>query len=575
MLQVDRLSKSYIGEPLFSEVSFSLQPGEKCALIGRNGSGKTTILRILKGEEVQDFGTIHKPRGYRLGFLEQHIQFSQPTVLEEVMSGPLEKQPYEMERILLGIGFQKEQFNQAPQTLSGGFHLRLKLAKLLASPVDCLVLDEPTNYLDIIGLRWLERYLQQWPKECILVSHERSFLDPLVTHTMGLHRKKLKKYAGNTEVFYQKIVEEEEIHEKTLLNLEKKKKHLETYIERFGAKASKASQAKSKAKALEKIPALAQLSAQEDLLFSFAYAPFFGKKMISLEDVSFAYNPLIPLIEDFSFFLEKEQKIGIIGKNGLGKSTLLRLIAQDLSPSKGSITRADPVKIGYFGQTHIDRLPMDFTIEEEISKANPKLNDTQVRNICGQMMFSGDTAKKKISLLSGGERSRVLLGKIIASSTNLLLLDEPTHHLDTESIEALVEAINTFEGSCIFVTHSEELLKRIQTDALLVCSPNSQQLFLGSYEEFLAKDGWQEKVMIEEIALTKKTKEKPIKLPSHAIITLEKKISQKEVLLQELYDSLQQVAQKDPRSSKITELTKKASLLRAEIDTYYEELEKL
>jgi ATP-binding cassette, subfamily F, member 3 len=192
MLQADNLSKSYSADPIFEGVCFQLQKGEKCALVGRNGSGKTTLFKILKGEETSDAGSFHAPKGYSLGFLEQHITFTEKTALEEALSGPISKEPYEVESILFGLGFNDAMLHADPSSLSGGYHLRLKLAKLLAKEPDCLLLDEPTNYLDIAGLRWLEGYLKSWRKECILISHDRSFLDSVITHTMGLHRKGLK-----------------------------------------------------------------------------------------------------------------------------------------------------------------------------------------------------------------------------------------------------------------------------------------------------------------------------------------------------------------------------------------------
>ncbi len=585
MLQADNLSKSYGGVLLFDNVSFCLQKGEKCALVGRNGSGKTTLFKILKKEEEADGGRVCLPKGYKLGFLEQHIQFTKNTVLEEALDGPIQKEPYEVESILFGLGFSDEQLDSCPSLLSGGYHLRLKLAKLLALEPNCLLLDEPTNYLDIAGLRWLENHLKSWKGECVLISHERSFLDSIVTHTMGLHRKTLKKHKGDTEDFYQKIVEEEELHEKTRLTLDKKKKHLEDYIARFGAKASKATQAKSKAKALTKLPALSQLSALDGLSFSFTYTPFTGKKMLSLEDISFSYKPERPLIQNVSMEIERGKKIAIIGKNGMGKSTLLQLINGDLTPNSGKTFISDQARIGYFGQTHISRLCLDHTIEEEIASANIKLNFTQIKALCGHMLFSGDTAKKKIALLSGGERSRVLLGKILASPTNLLLLDEPTHHLDIESIEALLEAIQEFEGAVILVTHSEEMLKKIDTDYLIICDKNSQRIFLGTYTEFLEQEGWE-----DDLGSKKNSKPKDTSKQERAILiqqrskelsplqneatSLEKQIEELEKKLQETEASLL-IAYEKTLSTTITELVPLSAKLKKEIEGLYKKLDKI
>jgi ATP-binding cassette subfamily F protein 3 len=493
MLQVENLSKSYSGTLLFGKVSFTIQKGEKCAIVGRNGSGKTTLFRILKGEESQDGGTISLPKGYKLGFLDQHTHFKAPTVWEEALRElPPTKPEHEVESVLFGLGFDDHLLHQAPELLSGGYHLRLKLAKVLCQEPHCLLLDEPTNYLDILSLRWLEKHLKNWKGECLIISHDRDFLNGLVNYTMGIHRNTLKRVAGGLEQFYAKIVEEEEIHEKTRQTVEKKKEHLEDYIRRFGAKASKATQAQSKAKALDKLPSLSKLAALDNLSFHFEYTPFFGKKLITLDHVSYAYDEKVPLIQDVMLEIEQGKKIAIIGKNGMGKSTLLKLIEGAIDPNKGTYTRSDAVRMGTFGQTHILHLDLTRTIEEEIGAANTNLAYGAVRAICGQMMFSQDSAKKRISLLSGGEKSRVLLGKILATRTNLLLLDEPTHHLDLESIEGLMQAIDAYEGSVVLVTHSEWMLERLNPDLLVVFEEGKQKIFLGNYLEFLEKEGWKE-----------------------------------------------------------------------------------
>jgi ATP-binding cassette, subfamily F, member 3 len=498
MIQVDEIALSYAGEPVFEDVSFTVNPGERCALVGRNGSGKTTLMRLLIGQETPDRGTISFSRGYKLGYLDQHIRFSCPTVLEEVCLGlkPEEREEtYRGEAILFGLGFKEEDMRVLPEQMSGGFHLRLHLAKVLLSEPDCLLLDEPTNYLDILSIRFLTRLLQQWRGELILISHDREFMDAVSTHTLGVHRKKVRKVKGGTAAFFERIVQEEEIYERTRLNLEKKRAHLQSYVDRFGAKASKAAQAQSRQKMLKRIPALEELKAMYNLDFSFRNRPFMGKKMLEAKGIAFSYHMEKPIIHDFSLEIEKGERIAIIGKNGYGKSTLLRLLARELSPLKGDICTSDQATIGYFGQTNIQRLKDTATIEEEISIANPALNLSDVRSICGQVMFSGDAAKKKISVLSGGERSRVLLGKILAKPCNLLLLDEPTHHLDVESIEALIDALEDFEGAVVIVTHSELILKRLSLHKLIVCHVGRQDLFLGHYEDFLEKVGWEEETL--------------------------------------------------------------------------------
>lgn len=491
MIQFDDICLSYHADPLLVDVSFSLQKGERCALVGRNGSGKTTLFRLMTGQETPDKGSIALPKGYRLGVLQQHLHFTKPTVEEEAGQVLPEEELHRAQALLAGLGFDEKQVEESPDRLSGGFQLRLQLAKVLLSEPDCLLLDEPTNYLDILAIRFLIRFLKRWRGEMMIVSHDREFLDQVCTHTMGIHRQKVVKLRGSTSDFYQYILEQEQQHEKQRAKVEETRAHLQSYVDRFGAKASKAGQAAARKKMISRLPQVEALRSIASLGFAFHEAPFAGRKMLEAKHLSFSYD--VPLISDLSLEIEKGEKIAIIGKNGCGKSTVLRLLAGELTPKQGSVESRSSVVLGYFGQTNIDRLQPAHTIEEEIALANTDLNFTQVRNICGIMLFGGDKAKKKISALSGGEKSRVLLGKILAHPCNLLLLDEPTHHLDVESVEALVNAVEEFQSSCIIVTHSELILNRLEFTKLIIChSDGKQQVFLGNYADFLEKVGWEE-----------------------------------------------------------------------------------
>jgi len=498
MIRVEDLSIEYGGETLFSDVSFVINAKERCSLVGRNGSGKTTLFRMLAGHETPDRGTIFLSKGYRLGYLDQHIRFSKSSILEETLLGlPHDEkdQTYKAEKILSGLGIN--QVENSPHVLSGGYQLRLHLAKVLLSEPNCLLLDEPTNYLDILSRRFLSRFLQRWGGELILISHDREFLDSISTHTLGIHRQKVKKTKGQTNKFFEFLLAEEEAHEKIRVSLDKKRTHMQSYIDRLGAKASKASQTQSRKKMLDKMPALEQLKNIANLDFAFHSHPFPGKVLGEAKNISFSYTDEPDLIRDFSLTIGPRQKIAIIGKNGFGKSTLLKLLAQELVPQKGNISYANKMALGYFGQTNIDRLDPSKTIEEEVFAANPNLSTTEIRKICGRMMFTGARSEKTISMLSGGEKSRVLLGKILAKPCNLLLLDEPTHHLDIESIEALIDAIEAFPGTIIIVTHSELILERLDLDTLIVCHQNRQETFMGGYQEFLDKVGWEEEAKKE------------------------------------------------------------------------------
>jgi ATP-binding cassette subfamily F protein 3 len=496
MIQFDDVELSFSGHPVFKDVSFSLQKGERCSFVGRNGSGKSTLFKLIAGELEADGGTISISKNYRIGYLNQHIRFTQGSILQEAALGLPEherEELYRAEKILFGLGFTEEDLDKSPSEFSGGYHLRLHLAKVLVSEPDCLLLDEPTNYLDILSIRWLTNFLKRWPGEFIVISHDRDFLDNVSTHTMGIHREKVKKIKGTTLDFFQLILQDEELHEKSRVKVEKKRAHMQSFVDRFGAKASKAGQAQARVKMLERVPVLDQLNQISELSFAFQEAPFPGRKMLEASHLQFSYTDE-PLIDDVTLEIEKGERVAIIGKNGRGKSTLLRLLGGDLTPKKGAVEYSDNTRLGYFGQTHIDRLDTKHTITEEIALANHALNFTQVKGIAGAMMFSGALSDKKISVLSGGEKSRVLLGKIVAKPCNLLLLDEPTHHLDIESIEALIDALEDFSGSVVMVTHSELILRRLNLDKIILCEEARQTLFLGNYDDFLEKVGWGDKV---------------------------------------------------------------------------------
>lgn len=461
------------------------------------------------GKETPDRGKISIAKGYRLAMLDQHIHLTSPTVLEEACLGlpPGERdEVYRAEKILFGLGFNTDYIDGSPKDLSGGYQLRLHLAKILLSEPNCLLLDEPTNYLDILSMRFIGKILARFDGEIIIISHDREFMDSFTTHTLGLHRNRIKKVEGGSVDYFNQVVLEEEIYEKTRQNIEKKKAHMQSFVDRFGAKATKAGQAGARKKALEKIESLEALKNLYNLDFHFRARPFPGEKVGGAEGLFFAYPESDMLVRNFSLEIEPQDRIGIIGKNGYGKSTLLRLLGKDLAPKSGEVSYSEQISIGYFGQTNIDRLAPSHTIEEEIKAANPKLSYGDVKAICGQMLFSGDLSTKKIQVLSGGERSRVLLGKILAHPCNLLLLDEPTHHLDIESVEALIDALEEFPGVVIIVTHSELILKRLLLDKLVVCHKDRYELFYGGYEEFLEKVGFE-----EERPAPKKVKEPPKK----------------------------------------------------------------
>ena len=496
MIQITNLSKAYGPQSLFEEVNFMLTKGSKVGFVGRNGSGKTTLFKILLKEEEADSGEILIPKNYRIGALKQHISFSHSSVRAECASVLQEDEAfdvYKVEKMLFGLGFSLEDLDKNPLTFSGGYQIRINLVKLLATHPNLLLLDEPTNYLDIVSMRWLQSFLKSFDGEIILITHDRDFMDTVTTHTMGLNRKELKIYSGNTHKFYEKLLEDDERYSKTKANLDKKRAELEDFITRQRARASKAVMAQSKAKQLDKMGVMEELEVETSLSFDFNFKSTPAKIVLEAKELSFGYDALSPLFENLSFTLTRGKCLAIIGKNGKGKSTLLNALAGELQLQQGSLAWHPETAIAHFGQTNISRLNLKQNIIDEIYDVDPLLGITRVRGICGAMMFSGDTAKKEINVLSGGERARVMLGKIIATPANILLLDEPTNHLDMYSIEALSEAIKRFEGSVILVTHSEMLLHSL-ADELIIFHHNKAEFFDGNYDTFLEKIGWEEEL---------------------------------------------------------------------------------
>jgi ATP-binding cassette subfamily F protein 3 len=494
MIKVSNLRMSFGPQLLFDNVGFSILRGERIGLIGRNGSGKTTLLNLLCGKLLPDEGIISRPRDYSIGYIEQNLSFSSPTVLEEgclSLSNEQRDEIWRVEKVLSGLGFSSIDLQKDPKKLSDGYKSRLQLGKLLVAEHDLLLLDEPTNYLDITSLRWLSGFLSSWKKELVLVTHDRWFMDAVATHIMAIHRKRIRKIKGSTARMYELIAREEEIHEKTRINDERKRKEEEIFISRFRAKARLAGLVQSRIRAMQKREKIKKLEKIKSIEFAFHHAPIPAKHLMVVKELAFSYTGAPPyLIKNLSFSVGRSDRIGVVGQNGRGKSTLLRLLNGELKPLKGSIHLHHSLSAGYFGQSGIDRLNPHFTVEEELSISGGWLGRKEIMDVCGAMLFGEDLAQKKIAILSGGEKSRVLLGKLLLSPLNLLLLDEPTNHLDLESSDSLLAAIDSFEGAVIIATHNEMFLNTL-VNRLIVFQRNGVFLFEGSYSDFLERVGWE------------------------------------------------------------------------------------
>ncbi len=493
MISIENLEKAFGPHTLFEGASFKINAQERVGLVGRNGHGKTTLVRILAGEEQTDAGSVSMPKNYRIGYVRQQIDFTEQTVLAEGMAAlPASEKDHawKVEKILAGLGFGETDMERSPADFSGGYQVRLNLAKILVSEPDLLLLDEPTNYLDIAAIRWVERFLAAWPRELLLITHDRSFMDRVVTHVLGIHRQKIRKVAGDTGKYYGQIAQEEEIHEKTRLNDERKRKQVEQFISRFRAKARLANLVQSRIKTIDKMERREKLDSIETLGFSFRSRPFAGKHVMSARDLHFSYDGKTPLIDGFNLSVGPGDRICVVGRNGRGKTTLLKLLAGVLKPQAGEVVYNPQVAAGFFEQTNIASLVGSRTVEGEILAAHPDVDRQTARNICGAMMFSGDDALKKVSVLSGGEKSRIMLGRLLATPVNLLLLDEPTNHLDMESCDALLAAVDRFEGAVIMVTHNEMFLYALAR-RLVVFQGGGIQVHDGGYRRFLDTEGWE------------------------------------------------------------------------------------
>jgi len=529
VIQLNELEKYYGSQVLFKGLSLTLARGEKLGLVGKNGSGKSTLFRLILRQEIPDGGQVSVPKNYHIATLEQHIKFTENTVIEECSQALREDEKYDqykVEKILFGLGFSENDLYLAPKTFSGGYQIRMNLAKVLVQNPNLLLLDEPTNYLDIVSLRWLKNFLRAFKGEFIIITHDREFMDDVATHIVGLTRKKLKKIKGNTLKFYEQLAEEDEIYEKTKLNHDKKLKQMQAFVDKFRASASRGSQAQSRLKAMEKMGTMGSLGSDKNLNFKFNHIECPGKFIMEVKNISFSYDKTKPLVENLKFSIGRRDRIAIIGKNGKGKSTLLNLLAAELIPDTGNITNHPSMKKGHFGQTNIARLCEANTVEQEILECNPNLTYHQTRSICGTMMFEGDAAEKKVSVLSGGERSRVLLGKILAHPANLLLLDEPTNHLDQESVHALLQELVNYEGAVVIVTHSEMILKAL-AEKLVIFHHGIAEYFEGGYEDFLNKIGWEEE---GDIRNTDKRKLEPGERGARKLSKKEKNKKRTEIL---------------------------------------------
>jgi ATP-binding cassette subfamily F protein 3 len=477
MLTISEVSKAYGPQILFEDVSLQINRGDRVGLIGPNGAGKTTLFSLILGEEEPDQGTIAREKNVVVGHLPQECApAGEGTVLEMALAGAHEHHhgsgAYESEpkakRILSGLSFREKDFNRPLREMSGGWVMRAHLARLLVQEPDVLMLDEPTNHLDLESLQWFQSYLREYTGAILMISHDRSFLNELATHIVEIRQRKLVRYRGN----YDTSLELRAAAEAQLLSAYKNQQreiaHMMEFVQRFRAKNTKAAQAQSKLKQIERMEKIeAPVADGKKIHFQFPQPQRGGLKSIALKDVHYAYGANV-IYRGIDFVAERGQRIVLVGPNGAGKSTLLKLLAGVLTAQSGARELGHNVKSGYYSQYRVDMLNPERTVLEEALDTPERVTEEFVRTVLGCFLFRGDDVFKKVSVLSGGEKSRLALVKLLLDPPNLLLMDEPTTHLDMPSIEALIGALAQFSGTIIFISHDVYFIRELSTHVVRV-----------------------------------------------------------------------------------------------------------
>jgi ATP-binding cassette, subfamily F, member 3 len=507
MLTVSRLSKSFGGRSLFEDASLQVNRGERIALIGPNGAGKTTLVSILLELEEPDTGEVAFQRGVKVGYLPQEsATVSDETVLqvatalpgetaskdEEVFdkeipfSSDFQQVEAKAKRILRGLGFRETDYARQARTMSGGWIMRAHLARLLVTEPDLLLLDEPTNHLDLESLVWLQSYLSTYSGAILLISHDRSFLNALAERIVEIDQRKLISYRGN----YDEYVSQKAARQEQLLaaykNQQREIKRLQIFIDRFGAKNTKASQAQSKRKQIDRMDKIeAPDSSERHLAFRFPQPERSGRKVLELKGVDHAYGQTV-VYRDLDYTVERHQRTVLVGPNGAGKSTLLKLLAGVLPIQSGSREVGHNVHVGYCSQHRVETLNLDHSVLEEASDCGKQVPEQTARTLLGAFLFRGDDVFKPVRVLSGGEKSRLVLAKLLLNPPNFLLMDEPTTHLDMASIEALIQALQQYEGTLVFISHDVYFIRTIASSVLHVRG-GDLTFYPGNYEYYLEK----------------------------------------------------------------------------------------
>ncbi|MBY6063992.1 ATP-binding cassette domain-containing protein [Pseudidiomarina sediminum] len=503
------------GTILLQNTNATIFPGHRVGVVGRNGTGKSSLFALLRGELQVEQGDCQVPKQWRIASVKQETPGLDQPALEYVLDGDTELRQLQQQlrhaeeaddghamgqlhdqlatigaydaqaraaALLAGLGFRAEQFQQPVKAFSGGWRMRLNLAQALIARADLLLLDEPTNHLDVDAIFWLEDWLQQFPGTLLLISHDRDFLDAVCQHIIHIEHQTATSYSGNYSSFERQYAEQLAQQQAQFEKEQAQRKHLQSYIDRFRYKASKARQAQSRIKALERLSSSAPLVAQSQFQFSFREPEQLPTPLLTLEDVQAGYGDTV-ILRSIKFNLVPGSRIGLLGRNGAGKSTLVKLLAGELQAQHGVVALNPGVKLGYFAQHQLETLDSDATALQHIQRLDPNASEQQLRDFLGGFGFSGDQATRLVAPMSGGEKARLVLAMIVYQKPNLLLLDEPTNHLDSVMREALVFALQDFAGAMVIVSHDRHLL-RTTVDEFLLVADGQVATFDGDLERY-------------------------------------------------------------------------------------------
>lgn len=522
MLTLSKVAKSFGGRTLFEEVSLQVNTGDRVALVGANGAGKSTLFSLILKTQEPDDGSINIDKRHTVGYLPQEsAPVGEETVLELTtgitpehakwrriltqgeLANQIDTEEYHeaqehyaqlggfeldprAKSILHGLAFRESDFNRPAKTLSGGWVMRAHLARLLLMKPDLLMLDEPTNHLDLESLGWFQNYLQSYPGAILMISHDRAFLDALIDQILEIRGGKVHRYRGNYSDYVEQRAAREAQHLSAYKNQQKEIEALQRFADRFRAKASKASQAQSKLRQIDRMDKIeAPESNEKHVRIRFPQPPRGARRAILLEGIHHAYGDLV-VYRGIDFEGEREQRTVLVGPNGAGKSTLLKILAGVIPVQQGTRALGANVRVGYFSQNRVETLNMKNTVLDEVMSIERKVPEITARTVLGSFLFSGDDVFKRVSVLSGGEKTRLALVKILLDPPNLLLMDEPTTHLDMASIDALIDALDQYEGTLIFISHDVHFIRALAKTVLHI-SAGKLTPYSGDYDYYLQK----------------------------------------------------------------------------------------